>query len=41
MEIYLWCIFLKINHLFIEVIFEESCFELEKLVIEMKHTCTY
>jgi hypothetical protein len=28
-------------YLFIEVIFEGSCFELEKLVFEVKHTCTF
>jgi hypothetical protein len=34
-------LFFKILYcLFIEVISEGSCFELEKLVFEMKHTCT-
>jgi hypothetical protein len=28
-------------YLFIESIFEGSCFELEKLVFEVKHTCTF
>jgi hypothetical protein len=27
-------------YLFIEVIFEGSCFELEKSIFEVKHTCT-
>jgi hypothetical protein len=41
MEIYLWC-FLKIFILhFIEVIFKESCLELEKSDFEVKQTCTF
>jgi hypothetical protein len=28
-------------YLFIEVIFEGSCFELEKSIFEMKHTCAF
>jgi hypothetical protein len=28
-------------YLLIEVIFEGSCFELEKSVFEVKHTCTF
>jgi hypothetical protein len=28
-------------YLFVEVIFEASCFELEKSIFEVKHTCTF
>jgi hypothetical protein len=41
MEIYLWCFLKILFHLFIEVIFEGSCFELEKSNFEVKHTCTF
>jgi hypothetical protein len=42
MEVYLDPIFLRfLYYLFIEVIFEESCFELEKSNFEVKHTCAF
>jgi hypothetical protein len=41
MEIYYGNFKRLLYYLFIEIIFEESCFELEKLVFEMKHTCTF
>jgi hypothetical protein len=35
---FIYGVFLRLlYHLFVEVIFEGSCFELEKLVFEMKH----
>jgi hypothetical protein len=35
-------VFLRfLYYLFTKVIFEGSCFELEKSVLEVKHTCTF
>jgi hypothetical protein len=42
MKILFMVFFLRfLYYLFIEVIFEGSCFELEKSVFEVKHTCTF
>jgi hypothetical protein len=39
MEIYFWNTLLRfIYYLFIEVIFEGSCFELQKSFFDLKHT---
>jgi hypothetical protein len=41
MEMYSWCFLRFLYYLFIEVIFEGSCFELEKSFFEEKHTYTF
>jgi hypothetical protein len=41
MENNLWCFLRLLYYLFIEVIFEGSCFEFKKLVFEMKHACNF